>query len=318
MWRLDAIKVGDEIYFTLRRQVSSWFFTCITDYSQWVGFNVEAVRRGEFTAQLESHKVPEPGTRLILRKSGVSMPLVNLAAWHAFLGLTVPQLSKLYTKLSIPRPPGVPRPTTEIPLVSAMVKHLLDPTDAELHRILQIRRRGFIRLDFETLVDEDVLEACADLFEPGDFKDAKKIAKDTAARKSKAKEATTYADDDVPPRTYGDPPLPGPPGPDDDVLVPGAGSSSSRKPLPPPAHGIVWTQDEVKMLAPPRSTISREIKWDRRWRVQYKSDPIRSTQHMFAETEASERMAIIHCLDFLWRVHKDCTGEVSPFNFDEL
>ena len=85
MWRLDAIKVGDEIYFTLRRQVSSWFFTCITDYSQWVGFNVEAVRRGEFTAKLESHKVPDPDARPILRKSGATVPLVNLAASHAFL-----------------------------------------------------------------------------------------------------------------------------------------------------------------------------------------------------------------------------------------
>lgn len=140
LWRLGHKQVGGSLAIDFCPPLAGerpWTFASITDYSAWsvVGLRVLPPVASSKISKLLGREVGG----MVVVADDIAGPLAEHAARHAFAGMTVFYLSKAYRLLGS-RSSGT-RPTSELALVRAMVKHLLPRlSDVEVEAIVRLRK----------------------------------------------------------------------------------------------------------------------------------------------------------------------------------
>jgi hypothetical protein len=280
--------------------------------------------------------------RLLLSTRGsLGQGLLQAAARVAFKGWTVPQLKRLVgaAGLSVI---GESLPTLETPLLRLLIgRSLPDLSEDEIDSIIATRKKPAATSTTispgikpeDLAVVEEVL--AADIGEVGDMVEkgaarAKKAGKAPATSASSTSASTTMGPEasaaaaaapaaPVPPAAEPQPAVSTP------VEIPPTSTAASGTGGPfaiRPSDGDKFSRDEASTLLPACAGCSVSIHSGAAWVVVYRGRSTpgkKSTTHTWGPTTGlSHSQALRACLLWVWSVHEECTGEICPFDFDDV
>ena len=110
------------------------------------------------------------------------------------------------------------------------------------------------------------------------------------------------------------------------VAVPAAAAAVAKAPAEGyclrPSDGDIWTRDEAVTLLPIQKGVSISIHTGKAWLVTYRyrnGAGKKSETHTWGPTTGlSHKDALKACLQWVWGVHREETGEIPGFSIDDL
>lgn len=273
-----------------------WLQMTVSDFDRWQAAKIQLLPPAAAKPYLVEMNVDEPTVLPVVTEH--SEPLLVFAARQAFMPMTVPFLSKLYSALNV-KAPGT-RPTTEAPLVRALVRHLLPGLDrGQVEAIVKLRKRAADELepDSTVLMDAINMGMTKNLFdddvqkELGDYHKARGLyfGLNEALRPSGAGSGGGSASSSS--------------GPSSRETISLRGSKTpawARDYLPPGVPGCCITKDTVRHM---------------RWQTTYPTAAPPSHWSKSWGASCSDEQALAFVLRAVWQAHQEATGQACPFDF---
>ena len=238
------------------------------------------------------HREPRPGAGLVHNKEG--MTLLKHAAWGGFRNMTVTFLKKLFAHLKVPWVPGK-KPSTEVPLVAALVKHAVGPEATNQMVEAALVARGKTVMNAKLLADTQAFDP--NLFDDEDDDDVRRQFEKLKSRREAAQKQEQARLDKLAQLQ-----------PD----VPATLSEPSISLVPALMTG--YSQEEASKWLPKFCSIYKDARRQNRWRVRSRFWPEKCWSYgtgSFTDDYGAMKLCLLHA----WRMERERVGVQCPFDF---
>ncbi|CAE7197498.1 unnamed protein product [Symbiodinium sp. CCMP2592] len=260
---------------------------------------------------LSQRKVKDQKLKGIVLEFPETMPatLLEHAASCGFRGVTLVYLQKLFTSLKVAYTGA--KPTTVKGVSLALMKHIFPAGSDDDFAKMLARRDASEMTELPCLIrDEHNLNLAEDFLEPEEVQQCRKQLQKRAVQKPAHAEGGSAA----PPASHcaaGSPSEAG-------AAAASTNSGSVKEPLK-----INWAKiqlAEVRIHVPkaPGVRINQELKLANRWKAHYPREKYPRWFSLVYSDAASEKQSVRACLQFLWQVHEEETGQKCPFDLEAV
>ena len=259
---------------------------------------------------LSQRKVNDPKLKGIVLEFEENIPtLLEHAASRGFTGVTLVYLQKLFTSLKVAYTGA--KPTTVKGVSLALMRHIFpNGSDDDFAKMLA-RRDASEMTELPCLIrDEHNLNLAEDFLEPEDVQQCRKQLQKRAVQKPAHAEgggAESHASHSA----AGNPP---------EAAAAAASTSSGSVKAPLKINWAKIQLAEVRIHVPQAQgvKINQELKLANRWKAHYPREKYPRHFSLVYSDAASEKQSVRACLQFLWQVHEEETGQKCPFDLEAV